>query len=47
MWQYTAVVAEHNSRLKEGQEKLTPWTPEEYIAELEALRARNDPAIKV
>lgn len=47
LWEYTAVVHEHNSRHEDAEAELEPWTPEEYQREIEALRARGDPSIKV
>lgn len=47
MWQYTGLLAEHNSRIDQSDPEMKPWTAEEYQAELEALRARDDPQIRV
>ena len=47
LWQYTAMVEEHNSRAEEAEDVVQPWSKEEYMAELEKLRDRNDPSIQV
>lgn len=49
LWQYTAMVGEHNRRMAEMQKETTvqPMTKEEYYAERQILRDRGDPSIQV
>ena len=47
IWQYTAMVGEHNARSEETDPQLDTWTKEEYEREKQALRDRGDPQIQV
>jgi hypothetical protein len=46
LWQYTAVVEEHNIRSNTDIVVEAP-TAEDYQKDLEVLRARGDPSIQV
>jgi len=46
LWQYTAVVEEHNIRAN-IEVTVAPPSPDDYYKDLEVLRARGDPAIQV
>lgn len=47
LWEYTAMVEEHNARAESVEEVVKPWTKEEYYRALEEYRELGDPSIQV